>query len=60
MSSEGHNLKMKFNFIYIKRNVSDGFSGSNDDLLVLAALNPLLHKFEYFDYFSDLTFFMIF
>lgn len=37
----------------MKRNVSGDFPGSKDDLLVVAALNPLLHKFEHFEYFSD-------
>jgi len=48
---------MKSLFIYIKRNVSGDFPESNDDLLVVAALNPLLHKFEYFEYFSNLYIF---
>lgn len=57
ISSEGRNLKIKSHFIYIKINVSGDFPGSNGDLLVVAALNPLLHKFEYFKYFLD---FMLF
>lgn len=59
ISLEGLNLKIKSHLIYIKRNVSCDFPGSNDDLLVVAELNPLLHKFEYFEYLSDF-FFMIF
>lgn len=35
----------------MKRNVSGDFPGSKDDLLFVAALNPLLHKFEHFEYF---------
>lgn len=44
---------MKSHFIYIKINVSGDFPGSNCDLLVVSALNPLLHKSEYLKYFSD-------
>lgn len=51
MSSEGCNLKIKSHFIHMKRNVSGDFPGSKDDLLFVAALNPLLHKFEHFEYF---------
>lgn len=60
ISSEGRNLKMKSHFIYIKINVSGDFPGSNDDLLVVAALNPLLQKFEYFECFQILYLLMIF
>lgn len=41
---------MKSYFIYIKRNVSGDFPGSDDDFLVVAALNLLLHKLECFEY----------
>lgn len=53
ISSEEHNLKIKSHFTYIKKNVSGDFPGCNNELFVVAALNPLLHKFQHFEYLSD-------